>query len=400
MGAKEFTADDWKKIHAHFDAHAEQYGLPPRVYGSAVLASFNIRKLGKQSARSEACWDFLAKVCRRFDLLAVQEVMEDLGGFWHLKREMGREFALIVSDTTGVFPGEQGLGERLGFVYNWSMVSRRELATDITYDRSKILDTLARQGPEIVVALSGYAAELKAWEAADAAYRRKELTKRPKKPEFKVELPTFLTFIRSPFCVAFEVNGFPSTKPYKFLAINAHLYFGNYVEDRRQEFQALMQWILQRMQGDDGTGYPDLFLLGDLNLDFDNPEQDRQRITDIIEAHRAELPKATDVYFPFLEVRPGCSEVFKTNARMSETFDQIGLFTRDPRFPRAAQHCDMGQGPRGPDYGVFDFPRLFADALGLGPIASMSSKDKAGFYARFEHEVSDHLPLWLRVPLP
>jgi hypothetical protein len=215
-----------------------------------------------------------------------------------------------------------------------------------------------------------------------------------------VKLPTFLTFIRSPFCVAFEIGGHPGTQPYKFLAINAHLYFGNYIEDRRQEFEALMQWILHRVQDGAAADYPDLILLGDMNLDYDEPARDRARIQEIIDAHETQLPSGTGVYFPFLEVHPQRSEVFKTNARMSETFDQLGFFTQDPRLPRAAAHAAMGQGPRGPDYGVFDFPRLFADALGVGSIQAMDAKAKAEFYARFEFEVSDHLPLWLRIPLP
>ena len=395
-----FTAAEWGTIHAYFDAHAEQYGLPRRIYGSAVIGSFNIRKLGRRDARSEACWRFLARVCQRFDLLAVQEVMESLEGLWHLQKQMGREFALIVSDTTGAFPGEPGLGERLGFIYNWSLVSRRELATDITYDRSKILDTLARRGDQIQAALASYGAQLAAYERDDEAFRAGRLTKRPKRPEFKVKLPTFLAFIRAPFCVAFEIKGHPGTQPFRFLAVNAHLYFGNYIEDRRQEFEALMHWILQRARSDDGADYPDLMLLGDLNLDYDDPTSDRERIEEIIAQHRAQLPRETSVYFPFLEVHPGRSEVFKTNARMSETFDQIGLFTRDARLPRQATHAQVGQALPGPDYGVVDFPRLFADALGLGPIEAMGAKDKKLFYARFEHEVSDHLPLWLRIPLP
>jgi len=30
----------------------------------------------------------------------------------------------------------------------------------------------------------------------------------------------------------------------------------------------------------------------------------------------------------------------------------------------------------------------------------LNNKNRKEFIARFEHEVSDHLPLWLRLPLP
>ena len=79
-----------------------------------LLGSFNTRKLGSVSGRGDETWAFLADVCRRFDVLAVQEIMDDLSGLWELKDRMGPEFALVVSDQTGVVPGERGLGERLG----------------------------------------------------------------------------------------------------------------------------------------------------------------------------------------------------------------------------------------------------------------------------------------------
>ena len=91
-------------------------------------------------------------------------------------------------------------------------------------------------------------------------------------------MPTFLTFIRSPFCVSFEIAGHPGTAPYKFMAINAHLFFGKTMADRRQEFEALMDWIIGRVKTNDQAYYPNFILLGDLNLDFDDPKRDRERM--------------------------------------------------------------------------------------------------------------------------
>ena len=111
-----FTKDEWVKIRQQLARHPTEYGLPKRVYGSVVLGSFNIRKLGRVSGRNGATWEFLADVCRRFDLLAVQEVMGDLSGLRELVRRMGPEYDLIVSDKTGAFPGDKGLAERLAFI--------------------------------------------------------------------------------------------------------------------------------------------------------------------------------------------------------------------------------------------------------------------------------------------
>ena len=59
------------------------------------------------------------------------------------------------------------------------------------------------------------------------------------------------------------------------MAVNAHLYFGNYIDDRRQEFNALVDWIMSRFRTQSHAYYPNFMLLGDLNLDYDNPARDR-----------------------------------------------------------------------------------------------------------------------------
>ena len=72
-----------------------------------------------------------------------------MDGLRHLKRLMGEDFAMVVSDTTGAFPNEDGLDERLAFVFDWTVVNRKELVTDVTYDRSKVIQTIARHSAAI-----------------------------------------------------------------------------------------------------------------------------------------------------------------------------------------------------------------------------------------------------------
>ncbi|MEL6935752.1 MAG: endonuclease/exonuclease/phosphatase [Cyanobacteria bacterium J06607_17] len=389
----QLTAADWTQINRHFQANPTKYGLPQRVYGSAVVGSFNIRKLGQQAKRTPETWEFLAQIGQRFDLLAVQEIMDDLEGFNHLKTLMGDDFQAVVSDRTGVFPGERGLGERLGFLYNTRVVERGDVVSDITFDRSALLKTVIDHYAVLRDELSPYLAYLEARQAWEAEPQGDA----PKPP--KVQIPIFLTFIRQPFCASFRIVGYPGTKPYKFMAINAHLYFGNSLQDRRQEFDALMTWILGRFQ-EDNTYYPSFLLLGDLNPDFDNPEADRAQITAHIKAFDSTVQAGANVYFPLLDPHPQQSTIFRTNARQKETFDHIGLFNHDPRLPQAQHHRQMGSQPQGPDYGCFNFVQLFNDALNDKPLDQLTAAEKKAFYGKFEHEVSDHLPIWLRLPLP
>ena len=137
-----FTNGEWKKINELFDSSVEKFGLPERRSGSVVIGTFNIRKLGGVKKRSSQSWQFLKNIISRFDLIAVQEIMDDLSGFEHLRDLVGNDYGMVVSDVTGVKPGSSGNAERLGILFNWKNIQRTALASDITYDRSEIARNL------------------------------------------------------------------------------------------------------------------------------------------------------------------------------------------------------------------------------------------------------------------
>jgi endonuclease/exonuclease/phosphatase family metal-dependent hydrolase len=408
-----FNADEWRRIRETLNADPQRYGLPQRVYGSAVLATFNIRKLGAKSKRDARTWRFLADILGYFDLVAVQEVLEDMQGLRHLEELMGENFGMVVSDTTGSFPNEGGVAERLAFIFNWTIVHRQEMVTDVTFDRSKVLQVIAEQGDAIQDAVEAarhnreYRKKLKAYEKKLAKFEAGE-GREPHMPALPIQMPAFLTFIRTPFAVMFEILGHPGAERYSFMAVNAHLYFGNFIDDRRQEFDALMSWIMGRVQECDEHSPLNILLLGDLNLDFDNPINDRGRIISLIDELNRKGGKAVNVYFPFLHPhpqRPGQQmmgrdgRVLQSNARLSETFDQIGFFSRDERL-KLLRNAIAGEAERGPDFGVFDFVNLFSEALHGKPFEALQEAQRKALVSRFEHNVSDHMPLWFRIPLP
>ncbi len=386
MSSKQFTSNEWTKIFAELKKNPQNYGFPIRKYGTVLIGSFNIRKLGKVSNRTAATWKFLADICRQYDLLAVQEIMDDLEGINKLMELLGPEYSLLISDKTGVFPGDSGLGERLGYIYRWSAVRRTEIASDVSYDRSKLFKLL-----------------LDNYEEFDTAFRKKMKSKKA-----KLKLPHFLSFIRQPYLAGFEIPGFPGTEPYKIMVINAHLFFGNYITDRRQEFNALISWIIERIQEKDKVYFKNFMLLGDLNLDYDKPENDRGRVEDQLKKlnKKKEVKKEKiRIYFPFLDKHPDTDDYVKTNARLSETFDQIGLFSRDERLPHYTEKQD-GTGIRpeitvdGHNYGVFNFVELFAQVIHHKSYIDLKPAVQAALVKRFEHKVSDHLPLWIRLKMP
>ena len=239
-------------------------------------------------------------------------------------------------------------------------MKRTEVATDITYDRTKVLNTIAERYAEFHGVMGPYADRWRAY-YVDKATRSKP----------RVNLPFFLTFIRQPFCVSFEIPGHPGTCPYRFMTINAHLNFGKTLLDRKVEFDALMDWIRGRAAMDHRAYYRNFLLMGDLNLNFDNPVKDRPELEAHLKTFNGHSGDAVNVNFPFLDTHRCRTEPFRTNARMDQTFDQIGLFSHDDRLPTFDQNATMGTDPRGPDYGVFEFVRLFSDALLGKPFDSL-----------------------------
>ena len=405
MPTQAFSAAEWSSIRDTLAAGPESFGFPERRDGSLLAGSFNIRKLGSLDTRDEETWEFLTEICVRFDVLAIQEIQDNLDGLRELLRRMGDEFDVVVSDKTGAFPGERGLGERLGFVYRRETIRQTEIATDISFDRTRVINTIADNCDPIRDALLPYADDRRSYFEAMEAFDRGERPRRPSAPKFKVRMPAFLTFIRTPYCASFETIASDDGEPYQFMAINAHLYYGNFVADRRQEFDALMHWILSRVEENDRAYYPNFLLLADLNLDFDNPKTDRARIDHHIKTFDQESDAAVTVNFPFLDPHPISNpfrqgEVFRTNARLTETYDQIGMFFRDARWPHSDINEVMGTDPLGPDYGMVDFVNLFSVALTGGPLQDLEKAESAALIARFEHRVSDHMPIWLRIPRP
>ncbi|HUS55885.1 MAG TPA: hypothetical protein VMY41_17985 [Thermohalobaculum sp.] len=125
--ADAFSASEWTKIHKLLAKDEARFGLPQRRDGSFVLASFNIRKCGDPTSRSDGALDLMTSFIRRCDLVAVQEVVSDLSMIEALRDRAaadGSTWELAVSDVTGGVTGGQGMEERLAFLYRPARFAR------------------------------------------------------------------------------------------------------------------------------------------------------------------------------------------------------------------------------------------------------------------------------------
>jgi endonuclease/exonuclease/phosphatase family metal-dependent hydrolase len=400
----EFSAAQWATIFNQLDADPDGFGVPRRRTQSVVLASWNIRKFGSltnsknEPSRSDGAWRLIERFCRACDFIAIQEVMDSLECLRHLRDRLGDDYRVVVSDIAGGVPGRSGARERLAYLYNVKRVEHTELASDITFERSAIFDELYEHREAFFNAFGTRTAELDEWNMKNAE-RKAQGKKKLAKPPFV--LPRFVQFIRSPHTASFAVKPRAGAEPYEFSAVNAHLLYGHRSKQRHErelEFKALLAWLFDRAREKDRNYAPNMMLLGDLNLDFKKVDIRRraieQFIVDINSKQLKGVPAKTN--FPFLDQHPAQQDVFRTNARRDQTYDQIALFATDRRLPPPQLNRQAGTlGANEYDYGMFDFVRLFFQSHPA--IAALPAKDR---YDNFEYDVSDHMPIWIRLPIP
>lgn len=397
-----FSSSEWKKIFVKLEADESAYGLPVRMEDSLVFSSFNIRKFGRlmsgdEKKRSEGSWEILITYCERCDFIAIQEVLDDLSSLLHLREKLGENYSVVFSDAVGAVPGRGGSPERLAYLYRNDRIKLTEMVSDVSFERSAILDTLYADKEKFFKAFQAREKALEELLVVNAERKKAGKRKRPKPP---FVLPSFVQFIRTPHTASFEVKGEGEAEPYRFIAVNAHLLYGDKSKqklERELEFKALIGWILNRAKNLDRVYQPNIFLFGDLNLDFANVDKRREAIEKFLKSiNEKGKAGAAKVNFPFFNIHPSKQEVFRTNARRNQTYDQIALIARDKRLPPPHQNDEAGKCRADSyDYGMFDFVELFSQAI------PKVTKPKGKLdYRLFEYDVSDHMPIWIKLPKP
>jgi len=194
---------------------------------SLRLATWNIMHFGDGGAyaRTTESMLYIAEIIDHFDLVAIQEVNENLDALNDLmRRNLGGDWDYIVTDTVA---GSKGNSERLAFAYRRSKVWFRKEAGEIVLPTGQ---EIADPGTDQVGA--------------------------------KVQ------FARTPFSVSFQSSWF------KFKLCTVHIFYGNAtetspeMEHRRREIERIAQFLAERQQqqqralGDEAN----FILLGDFNI--------------------------------------------------------------------------------------------------------------------------------------
>ena len=391
--SNEFSISEWSSINSFLrrDNNAELYGFPRRTDESIIFSSWNIRKFGKfrdgdKLSRTNGSSDLIAEYCRQCDLVALQEVQEDTSSLDDLLARLNSgsdNYGVLKSDVTGKAPGYDGMAERFCFIYNRDKIDRGDLASDITLDRSAVIHNIKKAHRESINGQVPNKSDPSFVEKAGNFFNRYKEGRALDKT-----LKHFSDFIRSPHIAEFVVRGADHTF-YTIFAVNAHLVSGKSKKEREREFFALLEWLLIQSEAIVTRDKKVIMILGDLNLDFkSNVSKRKQGIEEYITSLNHNRGLQAKVNFPFLD------GTFFTNSRENQTFDHIAYIADDARWPRGRHNNQKGSDTNGFDYKMFNFKKLFMDA---GPGKKL---DGSPDYQKFEHDLSDHMPIWLRMPLP
>lgn len=196
--------------------------LPRRsVDDSLMLATWNIRDFDSNKfghgPRLPESYFYIAEIISHFDLVAVQEVNENLEALERVKKILGPSWTYIATDIT---EGTSGNGERMCFLFDRNKVQFRNIAGEIVLPDSMLVDGKKQ-------------------------------------------------FARSPFLVAFQCGWF------KFNLCTVHIYYGSdsgvELQRRIAEIRQIAKFLAKRAK-DSKESY---ILLGDFNIV--SPEHDTMK---------------------------------------------------------------------------------------------------------------------------
>jgi endonuclease/exonuclease/phosphatase family metal-dependent hydrolase len=215
------TADGLLRLKEAFKTE----GVPERVRSSKLLlATWNIREFesGKYGVRQREALYYIAEIIDHFDIVAVQEVRDDLSSLERVMDILGGSWEYLLTDVT---EGRQGNQERMAFVYDTRKVRFGGLAG------------------EIVV------------------------------PPVDKNTPAG-QYARTPFMVGFRTGWF------KFTICTTHIYYGEGVAEDPQRVREIEQLAthLAASVTKDNAWAKNMILLGDFNI-FQKKDKTYQALT-------------------------------------------------------------------------------------------------------------------------
>ncbi|MFK7906277.1 MAG: endonuclease/exonuclease/phosphatase family protein [Chitinophagales bacterium] len=314
---------------------ALQNEIPAKTFENLILATWNIRKF--DSKRLDESLFYIAEIVSHFDLVAVQEVKDDLEGLNRLMKILGKWWKVVFTDVT---EGSLGNRERMAFVYDSRKVTFGGLAGEVVL-------------PEVKV---------------DGAI--KSLQKQ---------------LARTPFMVGFQAGW------YRFVLVTVHLIYGKGTADpaeRVAEAEKLSNFLAKR--ADKETAWSNnMVLLGDFNI-FKPTNDTFQKI-----AANFYIPQELQALPSNVPQNKHYDQIAFRSPLKQEFLDAIAA-----GFPVKAGVFNFFEHVFTEEHEVEYISAMGEryDANSKGEPRDEAGKSKYYKTHWRTHELSDHLPMWIEIP--
>ena len=184
------------------------FQIPSRkVDVNLLIATWNIQHFSNN--KSQRALQYIADICERFDIIALQEVKTDLRGLSKLQKLLPGNYKILVTDPTGNY-------ERFAFLYDKRTIFPTGLVCEIGFTVS----AKTHQGYQLH---------------------------------------------RMPYCVSFKAGRFD------FVIVSAHIYYGQTKKEklqRKAEIVKLVEFVHKRSKTEKNKVFDrDFFVLGDFNIE-------------------------------------------------------------------------------------------------------------------------------------
>lgn len=204
--------------------------IPAKSETNLLIATWNIRCFGDLTLKWTAgpgdspqrdmqSLYSIIQVIKRFDIIAVQEVKNNIKCLRETMKYLGDDWSFLMTDVTR---GNPGNSERLAFIFNNTKAKLSGLACEIVVPDEQLKKNIS----------------------TDALIRQ---------------------FARTPYAVSFKVND------QTFVLLTLHVLYGKNSADRIAELRLIAEWIYDWAKQLNRWGHS-LITLGDFNIDREGDE--------------------------------------------------------------------------------------------------------------------------------
>lgn len=313
-------------------------GIPPKCEDTMLLATWNIREFDSAAygKRDYEPLYYIAEICSHFDLIAVQEVREDLSALKKVRDILGSSnWSYIVTDVSEGTPGNR---ERMAFLYDKRAVKFAGMAGEIVIPPIDI-----KEGRKTI-----------RYDPTDQLYR-------------------------TPFLCSFR-SGWT-----EYLLSTVHILYGEDKADnpkRAKEISLVAEFLAKRAR-ERATEYNNLVLIGDFNI-YKKDDITMKALTDAGFEIPLEL-QSVPVTNVGIKGRHYDQIAFHPKKLNLETTGKAGVFdyynTVYTDDDEAVYIQEMGEA-----YNVTSKGKV------------RDTKGKSRYYRTYwrTHQMSDHLPMWIQ----